>query len=211
MHTKQLLGHILPVLACLSLLALPTALPPRTSRVQTITAQAANAHAPVTSHPRLWLTTSDLPRLRSWATPSNPMYQNGLLVALNNAVITYNNQFFPSGVAASPWPDGGTTNFEFYRKGEWLTKEHSSYSNDGTLMTTDFHNALSLQNHCACPSGQRGYTRAPGDRGAAQRAETVYPDVIASHSHIDHHTGGLLALVTQAQAFWRTYVPIINH
>ena len=43
---------------------------------------------------------------------------------------------------------------EFYRKGQWLTKEHSSYSNDGELMTTDFHNTLSLQNHCACPSGQ---------------------------------------------------------
>lgn len=27
---------------------------------------------PVTSHPRLWVTTNDLPRLRSWATASNP-------------------------------------------------------------------------------------------------------------------------------------------
>ena len=30
---------------------------------------------PVPSHPRLWITTNDLPRLRSWATPTNPVYQ----------------------------------------------------------------------------------------------------------------------------------------
>ncbi len=32
-----------------------------------------------TSHPRLWLTAADLPRLRSWASAANPMYQEGLL------------------------------------------------------------------------------------------------------------------------------------
>ncbi len=34
---------------------------------------------PVTDHPRLWLQTSDLDRLRSWAVASNPVYQDGLL------------------------------------------------------------------------------------------------------------------------------------
>jgi hypothetical protein len=32
------------------------------------------------AHPRLWLTASDLPRLRSWAVESNPFWQDGLLV-----------------------------------------------------------------------------------------------------------------------------------
>ncbi|HYF64710.1 MAG TPA: hypothetical protein VD886_17930 [Herpetosiphonaceae bacterium] len=37
--------------------------------------------APVTAHPRLWLTGADLPRLRSWADASNPVYAQGLKVA----------------------------------------------------------------------------------------------------------------------------------
>ncbi len=40
---------------------------------------------PVTSHPRLWLTSADLPRLRSWAVTNNPLFQNGLAVAAANA------------------------------------------------------------------------------------------------------------------------------
>jgi hypothetical protein len=35
----------------------------------------------VTTHPRLWLTAADLPRLRRWAVSSNPFWQKGLLVA----------------------------------------------------------------------------------------------------------------------------------
>jgi hypothetical protein len=38
---------------------------------------AAQAPAPVTSHPRLWLTTEDLPRYRSWATDANPLWRDG--------------------------------------------------------------------------------------------------------------------------------------
>lgn len=33
---------------------------------------------PVTTHPRLFLTSADLPRLRSWAVASNPIWANGL-------------------------------------------------------------------------------------------------------------------------------------
>ncbi|MCA9524034.1 MAG: hypothetical protein KC609_23870 [Myxococcales bacterium] len=33
---------------------------------------------PVTGHPRLFITAEDLPRLRSWAQGSNPIYANGL-------------------------------------------------------------------------------------------------------------------------------------
>ena len=44
------------------------------------TAETRAQSAPVTSHPRLWLTADDLPRLRGWATDSNPMYGDGLAV-----------------------------------------------------------------------------------------------------------------------------------
>lgn len=33
---------------------------------------------PATDHPRLWVRSSDLPRLRSWAVAGNPLYENGL-------------------------------------------------------------------------------------------------------------------------------------
>ena len=31
-------------------------------------------------HPRLWLRADDLPRLRSWANESNPLYRDGLAI-----------------------------------------------------------------------------------------------------------------------------------
>jgi hypothetical protein len=48
--------------------------------------------------------------------------------------------------------DGGQ--FEFYRKGEWLTKGMSNYDNNGVGYTTVYHNTLALQNSCTCPGGQ---------------------------------------------------------
>src|SRR5690349_5733273 len=33
---------------------------------------------PRTDHPRLLVTSSDVPRLRSWATDANPIYKDGL-------------------------------------------------------------------------------------------------------------------------------------
>ena len=51
-----------------ALLAVQAAPPLRT--------EAAPSSAPVTTHPRRWLRAEDLPRLRSWAVPSNPMYGN---------------------------------------------------------------------------------------------------------------------------------------
>jgi hypothetical protein len=64
---------------------------------------------PVTGHPRLWLTPTDLPRLSGWCTASNPIYQQGLLPLLNKAVADYNNQFFPGGLANPNYPDLGDT------------------------------------------------------------------------------------------------------
>ncbi|HEX4506178.1 MAG TPA: hypothetical protein VH722_10650, partial [Alphaproteobacteria bacterium] len=43
-------------------------------------AVAANAD-PLATHPRMWITSADLPKLRGWAVNSNPMYKNGLAVA----------------------------------------------------------------------------------------------------------------------------------
>ncbi len=42
-------------------------------------AHAQSGPIPATGHPRLWLTEDDLPRLRSWATPDNPLWEYGLL------------------------------------------------------------------------------------------------------------------------------------
>ncbi|MBP7964758.1 MAG: hypothetical protein KBG20_07315 [Caldilineaceae bacterium] len=36
-------------------------------------------------HPRLWITTADLPRLRAWANASNPLYRDGLALLAERA------------------------------------------------------------------------------------------------------------------------------
>ncbi len=36
------------------------------------------AAAPLTDHPRLWVRGTDLPALRAWATPGNPVFEQGL-------------------------------------------------------------------------------------------------------------------------------------
>jgi hypothetical protein len=64
---------------------------------------------PVTTHPRLWITQNDLPRLQSWATSSNPIYEQGMLPVLNNAINIYTTQFFPGGVPNPDYPDPGDT------------------------------------------------------------------------------------------------------
>jgi len=40
---------------------------------------------PQTGQPRLWLTAADLPRLRTWAVDSNPLYANGLALLAERA------------------------------------------------------------------------------------------------------------------------------
>jgi hypothetical protein len=62
---------------------------------------------PVTTHPRLWITQTDLPHLRGWATPSNPIYEQGILPLLNRAVSVYNTHFFPGGMPNPKYPDLG--------------------------------------------------------------------------------------------------------
>jgi Divergent InlB B-repeat domain len=69
---------------------------------------------PVTTHPRLWITEQDLPRLEQWAaTPKNVAFQ-GLSAALNAALANY-TQAFPNvagqsltkPIPANPYPDFG--------------------------------------------------------------------------------------------------------
>jgi hypothetical protein len=57
------------------------------------------------------MTSADLPRLRSWATPQNPVWQSGILVALKEALATYDTEFFPGGQPNPSWPDPGETNW----------------------------------------------------------------------------------------------------
>lgn len=63
--------------------------------------------APVTTHPRLWVTQADLPRLRRWATSSNPVYQSGIVPLVAQCVSDYNVYWFPGGTANPSWPDNG--------------------------------------------------------------------------------------------------------
>lgn len=63
---------------------------------------------PVAGHPRLWITTNDLPRLRNWASTNNPVYQS-LLVVLNKSINTYNSKFYPGGQMNPVYPDFGDT------------------------------------------------------------------------------------------------------
>ncbi|MFN8487800.1 MAG: Ig-like domain-containing protein [Caldilineaceae bacterium] len=95
-----------------------------TSLATTVTMPAANVSVtavygadqivpqPVTSHPRLWVTANDLPRLRSWATASNPVYANGFQAALNYAV-NYTNAHWnwTTGQPDANWHDDGTAIF----------------------------------------------------------------------------------------------------
>jgi len=67
---------------------------------------------PVTTHPRLWITQLDLPRLQTWARPGNVAYQ-GMQTTLAKAIGNY-GQFFPGAALnamnptpASPYPDFG--------------------------------------------------------------------------------------------------------
>ena len=79
----------------------------------TVTANYAGAAVtipyPVTTHPRLWVTPADLPKLQSWATASNPVYQQGMVPLLAQAVSYYTNYYFPGGVANPTYPDDGDT------------------------------------------------------------------------------------------------------
>ena len=72
-------------------------------------AVAVNIPYPVTTHPRLWINQTDLPRLQSWAVSSNPIYAQGVAPLIQQCVTAYQTNFFPGGVASSPFADPGDT------------------------------------------------------------------------------------------------------
>jgi hypothetical protein len=73
---------------------------------------AETAAGPLTSHPRLWVTGEDLPRLRSWSTMDNPMYAKATSVTLKEAVEKYNSAFYPDGKENPKWVYDDTTNYD---------------------------------------------------------------------------------------------------
>ncbi len=93
---------------------------------------------PVASHPRLWITQNDVPRLQSWATSSNQVYQQGMLPVLNKAVNLYNTQFFPGGVANPNYPDPGDT--QGYTGS--LTEEYGAILAFNSLIDPDPNNRI---------------------------------------------------------------------
>jgi len=56
----------------------------------------ASSETPVTSHPRLFLRSEDVPRLRQWATASNPLYHNGLKAVAAEAKASMDAGTIPS-------------------------------------------------------------------------------------------------------------------
>jgi hypothetical protein len=59
----------------------------------------------------MWITAADLPRLRSWATPANPVWRGGIQPALKQALDIYDKEFFPGGQPNPKWPDTGIDNW----------------------------------------------------------------------------------------------------
>ncbi|HEX3345706.1 MAG TPA: hypothetical protein VHS09_14080, partial [Polyangiaceae bacterium] len=90
----------------------PSALPAVTAPPPVVVpAAAAPPTAPLSTHPRIWITSSDLPRLRSWATKQNPVWANGIVPAMQEAISVYEKEFFPNGQPNPSWPDPGITNW----------------------------------------------------------------------------------------------------
>ncbi len=89
----------------------------RTVALAAIGASALGLHpaaaAPSTTHPRLWITTADIPRLQSWAVATNPMYKNGLqAAALSGKTYADAHWNWVTGTPDSKWHDTGSTNWE---------------------------------------------------------------------------------------------------
>ena len=92
--------------AAATTLTMPAA---NTSVTATYAAAPVTIPYPVSSHPRLWVTPADLPRLQSWATATNPIYAQGIVPLLGQAVTVYNTYFFPNGSPNPNYPDPGDT------------------------------------------------------------------------------------------------------
>ena len=99
-------------------------------------AAAVTIPYPVATHPRLWVTAADLPRLQSWATPGNPVYAQGMAPLLAQAVRDYNTYYFPGGSAASPYPDPGDT------QGYGILPDGASSNTESQAVILAFHSLI---------------------------------------------------------------------
>jgi len=61
----------------------------------------------LTGHPRLWIRAEDVPRLRSWASNSNPLYRDGLTLLAARAKSDMDAGHLPGG-------DNGIGDWEQY-------------------------------------------------------------------------------------------------
>jgi hypothetical protein len=64
-------------------------------------------HRVATDHPRLWIKSSDVQRLRSWATDGNPLWKNALLPLCNEAKTAMDAGTLQKNDSGEPW---GTEN-----------------------------------------------------------------------------------------------------
>ena len=113
---------------------------------------------PQTGHPRLWLTGADLPRLRSWAVASNPLYANGLALLAGRA-----KQEMDEGRV--PDQDCGNVGYEEYPTEMYaeLFAFLSLVENDATLRTDYANRARTLLMHMMNeavkgPASEENYT-----------------------------------------------------
>jgi hypothetical protein len=79
----------------------------QTSDAALLRVNAAAARTAVTTHPRLWVRAEDLPRLRGWATASNPLYGTATGGALFQLALTARDRI-ESGVVPAQ-DNGGST------------------------------------------------------------------------------------------------------
>ena len=97
---------------------------------------------------------------------------------------------------------GDGNQFEFFRKGEWLIKERSGYTNDGIGYTSAFHNTLGLQN--TQPANLQWYEAPTIERGGqwTQGVNAGDPVVITSiHPDFVYATGDATNLYNRPNPF----------
>ncbi|MGC4108730.1 MAG: hypothetical protein QM753_20600 [Thermomicrobiales bacterium] len=74
-----------------------------------------SAPIPVTSHPRLWLTADDLPRLRGWASEANPLWRDGILPLADELKAEMDTGLVPGeddgSIAWNPYPTKHSASF----------------------------------------------------------------------------------------------------
>jgi hypothetical protein len=119
------------------------------------------------SHPRLWLTAADLPRLRRWATDANPLYRDGIKILAERAKSEMDLGHVPN-------EDCGSTEYETYPTEMYaqLFAFMSLIENDSALRSNYAARARTLlmtainfasqgpaseQNYTCAASGSTGY------------------------------------------------------